>query len=230
MPIIPVLYSNKLNALVLLKCLFLLVVLVGCSPPGEPVKCSTKDSNCTVTNSYGAFPDRTVCRAGNVVYPTSEQELVFIVSAATEAQRKMKVVTHFSHSIPKLVCPDGQDGLLISTKNLNRVVKINLAAMTMTVESGVTLAWHYAPYWWGLTIGGLLGTEAHGSSLWEKGSSVHDYVVEMRIVSPANAEDGYANLWVLNESDKDLDAAKVTLTVSQLPFSICHYSVWDDMI
>ncbi|MBA0772531.1 hypothetical protein Gotri_007888, partial [Gossypium trilobum] len=225
MPIIPVLYSNKFNALVLLKCLFLLVVLVGCSPPGEPVKCSTKDSNCTVTNSYGAFPDRIVCRAGNVVYPTSEQELVFIVSAATEAQRKMKVVTHFSHSIPKLVCPDGQDGLLIITKNLNRVVKINLAAMTMTVESGVTLrqlineaakaglALPYAPYWWGMTIGGLLGTEAHGSSLWEKGSSVHDYVVEMRIVSPANAEDGYANVWVLNESDEDLDAAKVSLGV-----------------
>ncbi|MFQ6629231.1 hypothetical protein Gotur_008293, partial [Gossypium turneri] len=140
------------------------VVLVGCSPLGEPVKCSTKDSNCTITNSYGAFPDRTVCRAWNVVYPTSEQELVFI-----------------------LVCPDGQDGLLISTKNLNRVVNINLAAMTMTVESGVTLrqlineaakaglALPYAPYWWGLTIGGLLGTEAYGSSLWEKGSSVHDY-------------------------------------------------------
>ncbi|MFQ6629230.1 hypothetical protein Gotur_008296 [Gossypium turneri] len=118
-PIIPVLYSNKFNELVLLKCLFLLVVLVGCSPLGEPVKCSTKDSNCTVTNSYGAFPDRTVCRVGNVVYPTSEQELVSIVSVAIEVQRKMKVVTQFSHSIPKLVCPDGQDGLLISTKNLN---------------------------------------------------------------------------------------------------------------
>ncbi|TYJ04889.1 hypothetical protein E1A91_A12G125300v1 [Gossypium mustelinum] len=225
MPIIPVLYSNKFNELVLLKCLFLLVALVGCSPPGEPVKCSTKDSNCTVTNSYGAFPDRTVCRAGNVVYPISEQESVSILSAATEVQRKIKVVTHFSHSIPKLVCPDGQDGLLISTKNLNRVVKINLTAMTMTVESGVTLrqlineaakaglALPYAPYWWGLTIGGLLGTGAHGSSLWEKGSSVHDYVVEMRIVSPAKAEDGYAKVWVLNESDKDLDAAKVSLGV-----------------
>ncbi|KAB2052473.1 hypothetical protein ES319_A12G123500v1 [Gossypium barbadense] len=225
MPIIPVLYSNKFNELVLLKCLFLLVALVGCSPPGEPVKCSTKDSNCTVTNSYGAFPDRTVCRAGNVVYPISEQESVSILSAATEVQRKIKVVTHFSHSIPKLVCPDGQDGLLISTKNLNRVVKINLTAMTMTVESGVTLrqlineaakaglALPYAPYWWGLTIGGLLGTGAHGSSLWEKGSSVHDYVVEMRIVSPAKAEDGYAKVWVLNESDKDLNAAKFSLGV-----------------
>ncbi|TYG89847.1 hypothetical protein ES288_A12G134000v1, partial [Gossypium darwinii] len=216
MPIIPVLYSNKFNELVLLKCLFLLVVLVGCSPPRELVKCSMKDSNCTVTNSYDAFLERTICQAGNVVYSISEQKLVSILSVATEVQRKMKVVTHFSHSIPKLVCPDGQDGLLISTKNLNRVVKINLAVMMMTVESGVTLrllrqlineaakaglAFPYAPYWWGLTIEGLLG------------SSVHDYVVEMRIVSPAKVQDGYAKVWVLNESDKDLNAAKVSLGV-----------------
>ncbi|MBA0562960.1 hypothetical protein Golob_007978, partial [Gossypium lobatum] len=225
MPAIPMLFSNKFNVLLLWKCLCLLVVLVGCNPPGEPVKCSTKDSNCTVTNSYGMFPDRAICRAGNVAYPTSEQELVSIVSAATKSKRKMKVITHFSHSIPKLVCPDGQDGLLVSTKNLNRVLKTNTEAMTMTVESGVTLrqlineaakaglALPYAPYWWGLTIGGLLGTGAHGSSLWGKGSSVHDYVEEMRIVSPAKAEDGYAKVWVLNERDKDLDAAKVSLGV-----------------
>ncbi|MCH81545.1 D-arabinono-14-lactone oxidase-like protein, partial [Trifolium medium] len=51
----------------------------------------------------------------------------------------MKVATRFSHSIPKLACPDGQNGLLISTKNLNRVLKIDVESLTMTVESGVTL-------------------------------------------------------------------------------------------
>ncbi|XVE73636.1 hypothetical protein DITRI_Ditri11bG0134400 [Diplodiscus trichospermus] len=227
---------NKFPELLRPKCLFLLVVMVSCSPPQEPVKCSSKNSNCTITNSYGTFADRAVCRAGNVAYPTTEQELVSIVSAATEAKRKMKVVTRFSHSIPKLVCPDGQDGLLISTKYLNHVLKIDREAMTMSVESGVTLrqlindaakaglALPYAPYWWGLTIGGLLGTGAHGSSLWGKGSSVHDYVVEMRIVTPAGPEEGYAKIRVLNEKNKDLDAAKVSLgvlgVISQVTFKL----------
>ncbi|XVF72950.1 hypothetical protein PTKIN_Ptkin12aG0161600 [Pterospermum kingtungense] len=236
----PMLYSrmirNKFTELLRGKCIFLLVLMVSCTPPEEPVKCSSKGSNCTITNSYGAFPDRAVCRAGNVAYPTTEQELVSIVSAATEAKRKMKVVTRFSHSIPKLVCPDSQDGLLISTKSLNHVLKIDAEAMTMTVESGVTLrqlisdaakaglALPYTPYWWGLTIGGLLGTGAHGSSLWGKGSAVHDYVVELRIVTPAGPEEGYAKVRVLNERDKDLDAAKVSLgvlgVISQVTFKL----------
>ncbi|KAK8718250.1 hypothetical protein V6N13_045491 [Hibiscus sabdariffa] len=228
--------KTKFRELLLWEFLFLLVVSVSCTPPAEPVECSTKDSNCTITNSYGMFPDRAICRAGNVAYPTTEQELVSVVSAATEARRKMKVVTRFSHSIPKLVCPDGEDGLLISTKNLNRVVRTDEVAMTVTVESGVTLrqlineagkaglALPYAPYWWGLTIGGMLGTGAHGSTLWGKGSSVHDYVVEMRIVSRAGADEGYAKVMVLNERDKDLDAAKVSLgvlgVISQVTFKL----------
>lgn len=137
----------------------------------------------------------------------------------------MKVATRFSHSIPKLVCPDGQDGLLISTKYLNRTLRIDVKSMTMTVETGVTLrqlindashaglALPYAPYWWGLTIGGLLSTGAHGSTLWGKGSSVHDYVVELRVVSPGGPEGGYAKVRTLNDGDKDMNAAKVSLGV-----------------
>jgi len=90
----------------------------------------------------------------------------------------MKVATRFSHSIPKLACPDdSHNGLLISTKFLNNVLKIDVDAKTITVESGVTLrqiiseaakfemALPYTPYWWGLTIGGLMSTGAHGSTL-----------------------------------------------------------------
>ncbi|KAK2649977.1 hypothetical protein Ddye_017466 [Dipteronia dyeriana] len=212
------------------KCLLLLVFIVSCTPPEDPINClSSNTSSCTITNSYGMFPDRSVCKAANVAYPTTEQELISIVSTATKAKRKMKVATRFSHSIPKLVCPDGEDGLLISTKYLNHVLKIDAQAMTMTVESGVTLrqiieeaakvglALPYAPYWWGLTIGGLIGTGAHGSTLWSKGSSVHDYVSELKIVSPGGRLNNYAKVRVLNENNdqdhQDLDAAKVSLGV-----------------
>ncbi|OIW13505.1 hypothetical protein TanjilG_29246 [Lupinus angustifolius] len=138
----------------------------------------------------------------------------------------MKVATIFSHSIPKLVCPNGQNGLLISTKNLNKILKIDEKEKTIVVESGVTLreiiseaakvglALPYTPYWWGLTIGGIMGTGAHGSSLFGKGSAIHDYVLELRIVSPSCPKDGYVKVRILNESNRyHFDAAKVSLGV-----------------
>ncbi|KAJ9188613.1 hypothetical protein P3X46_003949 [Hevea brasiliensis] len=206
-------------------CLFLLLFIVRCTPPEDHIKCVSENNNCTITNSYGTFPDRSICQAAYAAYPTTEEELISLVANATKAKRKMKVATRFSHSIPKLACPDGLDGLLISTKYLNRVLEIDLQSMRMSVESGVTqrqlineaakagLALPYAPYWWGLTIGGLLGTGAHGSTLWGKGSSVHDYVVALTIVSPSGPEDGFAKVRRLDESNSELNAAKVSLGV-----------------
>ncbi|KAK7338129.1 hypothetical protein VNO77_18729 [Canavalia gladiata] len=204
---------------------FLFICGVISTPPEDPIWCSSNNTNCTVTNSYGVFPDRSVCRAGEVMYPTTEEELISMVASASKKNRKVKAVTRFSHSIPKLVCPDGENGLLISTKNLNKIVKIDTEMRTITVESGVLLreiiseaakaelALPYTPYWWGLTIGGLMATGAHGSTWWGKGSAVHDYVVNLRIVSPAGHDDGYAKLRNLDESHQDLNAARVSLGV-----------------
>lgn len=217
-----------------------LIVFPSCtgSPPPNPVRCwSPNNMNCTITNTYGAFPDRTTCHAAQVAYPSSEEDLVSIVGAATLKKQKMKVVTRSSHSMPKLVCVDGQDGLLISTRNLNGVMGIDVSDMTMTVESGmllrdlineaakVGLALPYTPYWWGLTVGGLLGTGAHGSTLWGKGSAVHDYVVGVRIVTPAGPDQGYAVVRTLNEEDGGaLNAARVSLgvlgVISQVTFKM----------
>uniref|UniRef100_M8BDL0 Uncharacterized protein n=1 Tax=Aegilops tauschii TaxID=37682 RepID=M8BDL0_AEGTA len=119
--------------------LAILLHLAGGSPPPEPVVCTDGTSNCTVTNSVGSFPDRIVCRARSVTYPRTEQELVGAVAAAASAKRKMKVATRYSHSIPKLMCPGGLDGAIISTERLNRTVRIDAKKGLMTVESGMVL-------------------------------------------------------------------------------------------
>ncbi|KAF7152085.1 hypothetical protein RHSIM_Rhsim01G0179200 [Rhododendron simsii] len=172
--------------------------MVNSSPPEDPIICSSINRNCTITNSYGAFPDRSVCRAPDVAYPTTEEELISVVATATEAKRKMKVATRFSHSIPKLVCLDGDEGLLISIKFLDQATKVGLALP-------------YVPYWWGLTVGGMLGTGAHGSTLLGDGSSVQDYVIQIRIVTPAGPEEGYGKVRTIVSGDPDLKAARVSL-------------------
>lgn len=209
----------------ILVLIFFSVVLS--TPPEDPIKCSnSQNTTCTITNSYGMFPDRTICRASQVFYPTSEQELVSMVASSNRKKTKVKVATRYSHSVPKLVCPEDSNGILISTKYLNKVVKIDVEEKTIALESGVTLkqiineaskyglALPYTPYWYGLTIGGMIGTGAHGSTLWGKGSAVHDYVVEIRIVRPSDSEDGYAKVEILNEqNNEDFNAAKVSLGV-----------------
>uniref|UniRef100_A0A7N0UWC5 L-gulonolactone oxidase n=1 Tax=Kalanchoe fedtschenkoi TaxID=63787 RepID=A0A7N0UWC5_KALFE len=187
-------------------------------------------TDCTITNSYGAFPDRSICKAAIASYPGTEQELIHVVASATKARAKMKVATLYSHSIPKLVCPDGDEGWLVSTKKLTRVLGVDTANMEMSVESGVTLkqlinaaadaglALPYSPYWSGLTVGGMLG--------WADGSSVHDYVVRVRVVSPGSADDGYVKVRDLDTTNNltDLNAVRTNLgvlgVISQMTFKL----------
>ncbi|XP_031499726.1 L-gulonolactone oxidase 2-like isoform X1 [Nymphaea colorata] len=231
--------------------------LVTGIPPGPVVQCTSGNTNCLVHNGYGAFLDGTNCRVAAAAYPSTESELLRFVSDASLANQKMKVVTRYSHSIPKLCCPGGPDGtgLVISTEKLNHVVRVDVQSRRITVESGITLhelieagathglALTHSPYWLGLSLGGMLCTGAHGSSFVGKGGAVHEYVVGMKIVVPTTWPDvdGYfAKVISLEEDDPDLLAAKVSLgvlgVISQVTLqmepmfkrSITHELVADD--
>lgn len=212
-------------------CSFLLLLIsitvTKCSPLEDSIRCTNGTTDCTITNVYGIFPDRTTCRVRQVIYPTTEEQLLAAVAAASNSIQKIKVATRYSNSMPKLSCTDGENGLLISTKFLNRIININMEDMTMTVESGarmkevinaaakVGLAVPHSTLWWGVTVGGCLSTGAHGSSLSGKGSALHEYVVSVRMITPGPRDIGLGNAIIryLNASNSQLQAAKVSLGV-----------------
>ncbi len=116
--------------------------------------------------------------AGNVVFgashvsrPRSVDELQQFVAAATAAGRRIKALGT-RHSFSRVADTDGE---LISTVDLNRVVRIDCDAMTVTVEAGVRygelgailhdsgLALANLPSLPHITVGGAVATGTHGS-------------------------------------------------------------------
>jgi FAD-dependent oxidoreductase len=212
-------------------CMWILMVSppllhVVARPPESPVQCGDGNSSCVIKSTYGVWPDREDCVAAVAAFPTSERELVDAVASAVRDGRKVKVVSPWAHSIPKLACPGGDDGLVISTARYNTRVAVDAGRRTAEAEAGVDLrqlvdaaaryglALPYMPYWGGVSVAGLISTGAHGSSLFRKGGAVHEYVLALRLVVPAPAADGYACVLVLNSSRPDeFDAAKVALGV-----------------
>lgn len=199
----------------------LLITTTTAIPPLLPVRCNGID--CTLYNSYGAWGDRKDCRVPNVTYPTTEEELRSAVAYATKNNLKVKVVSRFSHTIPKLACPNAVNSLLISTAKYDSSIEIDAERLTVTADAGVplrelidkveeaNLSLATAPYWEGVSVGGLISTGSHGSSWWGRGGAVHDHVVGLSLVVAAKKSEGYAKVIGINGGDPLLDAAKVSL-------------------
>ncbi|XP_057466640.1 L-gulonolactone oxidase 3 [Actinidia eriantha] len=205
-------------------------------PPPPPVQCN--QTGCTLYNSYGVWPDRTPCSVPTTLYPTTEEELLLAVATAAKNNLKVKVVTKFSHTIPKLACPATNSGnsIFLSTMNYNSEIAVDAANLAVTADSGVGLrdvidaveaaglSLVAAPYWEGVSVGGLISTGAHGSSWWGKGGAVHDHVIGLSLIVPANESEGYAKVMRLGLQDPLFNAAKVSLgvlgVISKVTFSL----------
>ncbi|CAD6247300.1 unnamed protein product [Miscanthus lutarioriparius] len=208
-------------------------------PPRPPVRC-TSTGGCVLSNAYGAWSsDRADCPVSAVAYPASEQEVVAAVARASATGARVKVVSGFAHTIPKLACPGGGNGtattLLISTARLAGV-EVDVAARTVTADAGAPLravidaaeacglSLTAAPYWEGVSVAGLVSTGSHGSSWWGRGGAVHDHVVGLRLVVTAGEADGWARVLTLRTGDELFPAALVSLgllgVVSKITLSL----------
>ncbi|KAI5058331.1 hypothetical protein GOP47_0026501 [Adiantum capillus-veneris] len=190
-------------------------------PVPPPIECNT--SGCTVENYQRIWLDRKPCKAARAVYPTSEAELFDAVAWASKTGSKIKVVSKGSHSLPKLVCPGGDEGLLVSTELYNSILHVNLSSRTVTAQAGVMLrdlldaiaaeglSLPHTPYWEGVSVAGMISTGAHGSGMWLHGSAPHDYVVGIRLIVPSSPEYSYAQILDLIDGHDDLNAARLSL-------------------
>ncbi|KAI3825475.1 hypothetical protein L1987_06965 [Smallanthus sonchifolius] len=193
-------------------------------PPPPPIQCTAGTTGCTLHNSYGIWGDRKDCFAHQVIYPTTQDQLLSIVANATKHKLKLKVVSKFSHTIPKFACPAiGDSSVLVSTEKYNSNVDVNVDGLTVTADAGVGLrdlinkveeaglSLAAAPYWEGVSVGGLISGGAHGSSWWGKGGAVHDHAVEIDMVVPAIETQGFAKILHLDATNQLFNAAKLSL-------------------
>lgn len=206
-------------------------------PPPDPVTCNGPGGDgCILRNSYGAWNDRLDCLVRNVTYPSTEEELRSAVAYAARNRLSVKVVSKFSHTIPKLACPGrtrSANSFLISTANYASSIDIDVANLAVTADAGVPLrelidrvegqglSLVAAPYWEGVSVAGLISTGAHGSSWWGKGGAVHDHVVGISLVVPAKESEGFAKVIRVEAQDQLLNAAKVSLGMLGVISKVC---------
>lgn len=211
--------------------------LIAAMPPQNPIQCD--QTGCTLSNSYGVWGDRKTCHVTAAVYPTTEEELRSAVANASKNKQKVKVVSKFAHTIPKLACPTARSGIstiLISTERYNSSIVVDKANLAVTADAGVGLravidrveeeglSLVAAPYWEGVSVGGAISTGAHGSSWRGSGGALHDHVIGIRVVVAGKESESFAKVLDLREKDALFHAARLSLgllgVISKVTFSL----------
>ena len=211
----------------------MLVGLVAAPPPQPPVRCGGS-AGCLVSNAYGAWGDRKQCRASSAIFPRTEEEVRAAVATAALTKVKVKVVSGFSHTIPKLVCPsEKRKSIVISTAKLDSYIEVNAERQRVVVDSGVGLrqlidaveaagmSLVAAPYWEGVSVGGVVSSGSHGSSWWGKGGAIHEHVLSLRLVVPATEAEGHAKIVELANGDEEFNAARLSIGLLGVITRVC---------
>ena len=155
------------------------------------------------------------CPIAEVVAPETYEEVQTIVRRAIKYGRKIKAATHKFNSQVDAACAS-EDGIQITTEKLNRILKIDREKQLATAQSGVRLgelndalkkqqlSINMVAEGGFFSIGGLLGSDTHGSTM-TQGVSLSEYITEIKLV------DGLGQLRTM--TGQDLLAARVNLGV-----------------
>ncbi|AZZ91415.1 FAD-binding protein [Hahella sp. KA22] len=156
------------------------------------------------------------CSPGAIYDPASIEEVQDIVrNALAEGHTVMTGNRKFASQIDAACTQDGE--VQITLKNMDKVVSFDASSKTVTVQAGMRfndlneflrsqeLAVNMVTELGTFTIGGMLGSGTHGSTLAKPSNMIADYVTELKIV------DGLGDVRTL--TGEQLNAARVNLGV-----------------
>ncbi|WP_330959168.1 D-arabinono-1,4-lactone oxidase [Photobacterium sp. 53610] len=188
------------------------LLLAGVAAAGVAFALHSNEPENTLSNYQGTY----TCHPGVIYDPTSVEEVQSIVEdALAQGKTVMTGNRKFASQIDAACAADEQ--VQITLKNMDKIVQFDAASKQVTVQAGMRfndlndflrsqgLAVNMVTELGTFTIGGMLGSGTHGSTLEKPSNMLADYVTRMKIV------DGQGQARVL--TGDLLDAARVNLGV-----------------